>query len=326
MQRLTPFSFIFAAALFLQPAAALAADLPALKDSLKRAHETGDSFIFDATLEAAAANNPGQADELRNYAASLKGSARGEETATPAAVAAEAPAAPETAEAAAEEETPEQPESGIFAGWTGEAAAGLAVTSGNSNTRDVTGNLKLVQDLVMWRTNINSDVVYSKDNGEETDQKVTLGVRVDRKLDERRFVYGEIKGEHDKFSGYDYRVTETVGYGQRFTPWEEAMLELTAGPGFRQSRTTDGVEEFEVVAKAGLGFEWQINGGLSFIQTADVTAGQEYTVTATETALKTRLTDHWQMKTAFTTDYVSEVPPGDRKLDTRTSVTLLYGF
>jgi|GEM_PF-2145689 len=322
MQRLTPHFFAFAATLALAAAPAGAADLPELKETLKRAYETGDSFIFDATLEAAAANNPENADELRNYATSLKGDA----PVPPAIVATDAPSEPEPEEAAAAQEEPELPESGIFVGWTGEAAAGLAVTSGNSNTQDVTGNVKLVQDLAMWRTNINSDVVYSKDNGEETDQKVTLGVRVDRKLDERRFVYGEIKGEHDKFSGYDYRFTETVGYGQRFTPWEKAMLELTAGPGLRQSRTTNGVKESEVVAKAGLNFEWQINGGLSFLQTADVTTGQEYTVTATETALKTRLTEHWQMKTAFTTDYVSEVPPGDRKLDTRTSVTLLYGF
>ena len=103
-------------------------------------------------------------------------------------------------------------------------------------------------------------------------------------------------------------------------------MELTGGIGGRHSRQSDGTENHEPVAKAGLDFEWKINGGLTFVQTGEATVGSELTVTETETALKTRLAENWQMKAGIETTYVTEVPPGDRNLDTRTAVTLLYGF
>lgn len=319
----TSFSLLLALTL---PAAA--DGLPALKDSLDRAHATGDPFIFEATLEAATARSPENAAALQAHAAALKGKTGPEQAAEAPAVAA-APPEPAT------ESTPPQPQVAeaappesvsFFSGWTGEAELGGAMTSGNTNKKDAKGSFKLERDRPLWRTKTDARMLYARDGGRQTAERYALGTRLDRKLDERRFVFGELLAERDEFAGFDYRFTETVGYGQRFIPWTAATLELTGGVGGRQSRKVDGERESEMVVKGGLDFEWQINGGLAFSQTADVTTGNEFTVTETETALKTRLTENWQMKTAFETIYVTEVPPGDRNLDTRTSITLLYGF
>ena len=311
-------AFCLAAALASSAGAALADVPPAAKESLKRAHGTDDPFVMEATLEAALARYPDEAAALRAFAAGLEGPD----------TAAQAAGAPEPSAATGKTASVETPTSvgGFFTGWSGEAEAGATVTSGNTDRQNALARFALERDRARWRTKLNGKLIYAKEEGEQTEEEYTLGTRLDRKLDERRFYFGQLTATRDEFSGYDYRITEIVGYGQRFTPWSGSELELTGGIGGRHSRQSDGTENHEPVAKAGLDFEWKINGGLTFVQTGEATVGSELTVTETETALKTRLAENWQMKAGIETTYVTEVPPGDRNLDTRTAVTLLYGF
>jgi putative salt-induced outer membrane protein len=49
-------------------------------------------------------------------------------------------------------------------------------------------------------------------------------------------VFGELRGEHDKFSGYDYQISQSIGVGRRLLAAERHKLDGEIGPGLRQSK------------------------------------------------------------------------------------------
>ncbi len=293
---------------------ASAASPLAARESLKRAFRTGDPFIIEATLQAALARHPEHKAEIKALAAELRGKPPAKEP--PPAKKAEPP----------EKEAPPEAPKLFFVGWGGEVEAGATIRSGNTDRHNALGRFKMERDEANWRTKVTGKLIYANVDGKQTEEEYALSTRLDHKLDDERFYFGQLAVSRDEFSGYEYRITENVGYGHRFKPWPDSELELTGGIGGRHSRQTDGTSENEPVLTASLDFEWDINDGLTFVQTGETTVGPKLTTADTETALKTRLAENWQMKAGFETSYITDVPPRDRKLSTRTAVTLLYGF
>lgn len=284
------------------PAFAHAADL---KKALKQAYETKNEFVVQATLQAAQAQNPKLAEELNAYLAELKNPP------------VEKPALVQT-----------EGWQAYTSGWKGSVAAGIKLQSGNTEEEDVSLSFKAVHDATKWRTKIAGEAEYGTSNGTRTDEAYTLNGRIDRKLDEKRFIFAEADAERDLFSGYDYRISENVGYGRTFAPWQNTKLDLLLGVGGRHSETTgtNPTTSHEAIIKPAAEFVWQVREGLEFSQTAESTIGQEFTATEAETALKTQLMKQWFLKTSFQVEHVSDVPAGSKNTDTTTSVNLVYDF
>ena len=72
---------------------------------------------------------------------------------------------------------------------------------------------------------------------------MTLNGHSDYKLESPAFLFATISYEDDKFSGYDYRITESVGYGRRVIDESDLSLDLEIGPGVRQSKLNNGASK-----------------------------------------------------------------------------------
>lgn len=160
-------------------------------------------------------------------------------------------------------------------GWTGSAGAGLALTSGNSDTSTVNAAYELKRDTggnVVLKSN--GLLVWGKSQGLQTSDRLTLDGRVERKISGRTSLFGQTQYLRDSFKSIDYLVSPTVGLSRSLV---------------KDDRTELGVD-------AAVGVVWEQNPGLELQTDGAVTAGQQFShkLTAT-TELKEKAATLWKM-------------------------------
>ena len=160
-------------------------------------------------------------------------------------------------------------------GWAGSAGAGLALTSGNTDTSTVNAAYELKRDTgSIYVFKSNGLLVYGKSQGELTSDRLALDGRLERKLSTRTSLFGQVQYLRDSFKAIDYLVSPTVGISQLL---------------IKNDRT-------ELAADAGVGVVWEQNQDLDLRTDGAVTAGQQFShkLTAT-TELKEKAAALWKM-------------------------------
>lgn len=168
-----------------------------------------------------------------------------------------------------------------------------------------------------------------KENGLRTAEKYTADGRAERKLTKKDVVFGELGYVNDRFAGYRYRVSESLGYGRTIYDEDALRLQLRAGLGARQSEFTDaqgGGSESEVFLKPALTFFWRALPWLEIGEEFSSAIGSETTITSSKTALKSPITDSLYLKLGFDIEHNSNPPAGVDDTDTFTSLNLGYQF
>ena len=124
--------------------------------------------------------------------------------------------------------------------WAGSGELGFVSTSGNTDTSNLTARLGLVNERDKWRHSLGLEALNTESDGETTAERYFAAGQSDYKISEHDYLFGRLSYEDDKFSGYEYRATETVGYGRRVLNADNMTLDLEAGPGARQSKPEIG--------------------------------------------------------------------------------------
>lgn len=233
----------------------------------------------------------------------------------------------------AEEEAPSN--------WTASIELGLLFTSGNTEKENIKGKLDAIHDLPTWRNTYNLEAFSSHDKEKTTAERYRASAKSDYKLlQNNEYLFGRLAGVDDRFSGYSYELTGSIGYG--FRVWErslpyssdKALLELEAGPGYRFAKLRadqiendgDDTEEAGIIRLAGR-FLYPLNSGTRFDQslsTENSVLGDNNLIIESESALVTNLVQSLAMKLALNMRYLREPPSGKKSTDTETSVTLIY--
>jgi putative salt-induced outer membrane protein YdiY len=101
--------------------------------------------------------------------------------------------------------------------WSGSAGAGLAFTSGNTDTSNINLSFKVLRDPKKTAI-FSADALYlrgSKD-GELAANNALLNTRVERKLGAKAYGFGQLQFLRDPFKAIDYFWAPTAGVGYRF--------------------------------------------------------------------------------------------------------------
>ena len=216
-------------------------------------------------------------------------------------------------------------------GWAGSASAGLAMTSGNSDTSTVNSAYELKRDTggpLVFKSN--GLLVWGKSEGVLTSDRLSLDGRVERKLSELTSLFGQTQYLRDSFKSIDYLIAPTVG-----------LTHLLV----KNDRTELGVD-------GGVGGVWEKNPGLDADLDGAVTAGQKFThkITATTefiekvaalwkmddfgdalyvfgAGIAASITEAIQMKIEFLDTYKARPPSPDvQKNDIATLMSFVYKF
>lgn len=210
--------------------------------------------------------------------------------------------------------------------FKGEVEAGLDWRTGNTELTQYNVAGKLVQDLEYWRNTANASLISSEEDGVSIAEQYRAGFDTNYKLNKRDYLFGTLRYVDDRFSGFEWRLTETAGLGRRWIDDDVYLLDTRIGPGFRQSELKNGDKEndwlIQFVADAG----WHVNDYFELSEKLSYEYSPAAGILNSETAVKSRITDTLSFKTGIEVQHITDVPADTQKTDTRTTAGIIYEF
>ena len=210
--------------------------------------------------------------------------------------------------------------------YKGNVELGYVDTSGNTETKSLNAKAKVEAMYKKWRQTLQLEALNSSAENVTTAERYLGSLKTDYRFSARDYAFGLLKYENDRFSGYDYWTSITLGYGRRVIDEKSLWLELEGGPGYRYSKITDGDTVDEAILRLAGSLGWQISESALFEQDLSSEIGEDVTINRSVSALSMQIIGSLAMKLAYTYRHTSKVPEGVKKADTTTSVTLVYKF
>lgn len=211
-------------------------------------------------------------------------------------------------------------------GFKGTATANYEMSNGNTDSTDMGVMVNGKRDWNLWAARVAAQANFGKNNGVRDEENYSIDLQGDRKLDEKSYVFAGVGYEVDNFSGYEYIAEELIGYGREL--FKDANKTLNAQIGFGAQQTEDdlGNDSNDFVVKPAADFTWQINDGLSFIQTLESAIASDLTTTKSVSLLKNQLAGNLFLQAGYEIEHRSDVPVGTKETDTKTMLGVAYDF
>jgi putative salt-induced outer membrane protein len=215
--------------------------------------------------------------------------------------------------------------------WTSAAELGFVKTTGN--TADQTSLLKanVVYEVDKWRHTGHLEGYGSQsenDTGVDvvSAERYELSGKSDYKFNEHDYVFGLVKLQKDRFSGFEYEDIVSIGYGRKAIKKENMELDLEIGPGIRFFKVDNGVSEDEALLVLAANYWWAISDTSKFIQELSTEIGENITSTKSVTGIQANINSTLALKFTYTVRHKTRVPVDTEKTDTETAMTLVYTF
>lgn len=221
--------------------------------------------------------------------------------------------------------------------WEGGVELGMSTSSGNTEEQAFAVGLELKRVISKrWDHKLDFDMDYARRLGLTSKERYAAHYELFYRRWDRTYLYAFLAGERDRFSAFDYRITESVGVGYQVFEGPRQKWSLEGGPGLRQTKLNTillgtqppagGSFGNEIIAVLNSNYEFQFTEGLSFSNKTKVFVGEARTTIANEAGLKVRLNGALSARLSFDVKYDSEVLAGTHKTDTLTRATIVYDF
>ena len=214
--------------------------------------------------------------------------------------------------------------------WASSFGAGLAVTSGNSDTRNINVAFNSVFDPKTIHI-FKADALYllGESNDEKQVDKATANARYERTASEKIFWFGEAGYLRDPFKAINYLISPIAGVGYYVIKNPVRTLTVDAGAGAAiesnsvLGRTSGGA------LKAGEAFDWVISPTSKFTQRLNglwKTNDFADALYHFDAGIATTIAARAELKLSYVVDYKNRPPSGVDKTDTALFATILYKF
>jgi putative salt-induced outer membrane protein YdiY len=215
--------------------------------------------------------------------------------------------------------------------YAGSFGAGLAITGGNTDTKNFNMTFELTRDA-KTKNVLKANALYIRSNANKatTADRFALGFRDEYNLSKKAFVYGAISYMRDPFKEISYLINPQGGFGYKLVATDKNTFTVNGGAG--------GV--------------WEKNTGLDVHSSGTLNAGQSYAYKLSDTtavtqvftalwktsdlndalyhfgiALVTSITKRIQVKVEFLDDYKNVTPrPAIKNNDTAFLTSFLFKF
>ncbi len=211
-------------------------------------------------------------------------------------------------------------------GWSGSAELGGVATTGNSRTSSLDGKFTLGYADGPWSNRLHLEVLRASASGTTTANRLFGELDTRRTLDDRDYVFGNLRGTHDTFSGYRYQTSASVGLGRELLHTRAMDLRAEIGPGYRQAAIDGGPTQRDAIVRAHGAFVYHFTSKAHFDQSLTAIAGSDNTELESVTALTTAITGSLALKLSYTVLHNTTAPLGRKKTDTYTAINLVYSF
>jgi len=211
-------------------------------------------------------------------------------------------------------------------GFLGAVSIGYLANSGNTDSASLNAKTSLAYIAKPWRHALLLRAVKGSTDGMTTSEEYEAAEQSDYLFGKNNYVFGALNYSANRFSGFDRRTTEVIGYGRRLLDGDVHTLDLQVGAGARQTRFTDGTREDEPIVQLAGAYLWAFSDNASFTQQLKVEDGDKNTFSESITAVTANLSGDLALSVSYTVKHNSRAPIGSEKTDTATAVSVIYGF
>jgi len=151
---------------------------------------------------------------------------------------------------------------GLLHGWKGHGQVGGSVTSGNTRSTGLALALDFSRDGLKWTHAFNGSFDYQRDNGVETKSRGFASYQVNYRFNDRLYLLGLSSWECNRFSGFDNRATESLGFGYSLIKTPAMTLQLEGGPALRQTDFVTTGPRNTIAGRAAMNYAWSVLSNL----------------------------------------------------------------
>ena len=217
--------------------------------------------------------------------------------------------------------------------WTSSVEFGFVRTTGNTQTQTTALKADAVYEVDKWRHTGHAEGYGQKsenDLGEEvvSAERYELLGKSDYKFTDSDYEFGLIRLQKDRFSGFEYENTLSLGYGRKAILQDNMELDLEIGPGARFFKIDNGESDSEALLALAANYWWAITDNSKFIQELKADIGESFTSSRSVTGIQANINKTLALKFTYTIRHKSEVPDPatTEKTDTEAAMTLVYNF
>ena len=217
----------------------------------------------------------------------------------------------------------EKEDKGLFSGST---EFGYVGTSGNTNTTTLNFKFDGTVSYARMAHQFIANAFFSADSGNTTGERYLLAYRPKWTIDERQYAWGLVRYSDDRFSGYKYQTSQTVGYGYKFLIGPRHYLDGEVGAGARQEEKVTGEYNAGPVGQVNGLYKYKITEKSNFEQNVFVISGTDNTEVSSFTGLKVSINSSLALSLGLDVKYNSSVPDDKKNTDTKTTANIIYNF
>ena len=211
--------------------------------------------------------------------------------------------------------------------WESEIELGIVTTRGNTDTQNINGKASVVNKRKNWTHTGKLEVLNNANSDTTTAERYFVSGKTAHNIDDRSYEFGLLTYESDRFSGYDYRATATIGYGYTVLKSDIQTLDLEIGAGIRESKLEDTGETNDEGLLRGAGvYSRKLSDHATLSEELTVEAGEDSTITKSITGLKSQVAGNLATKITLTVEHTSDVPDTVKHTDIETAVTLVFSL
>jgi putative salt-induced outer membrane protein len=242
-----------------------------------------------------------------------------------------------TAAAAIADDAPPPPPA---QGWSGKGEAGYVMSRGNSDTDSANAKIDLADLVGDWKYSLHLEGLYGRSNAITAAERWAALLQSDVKFTPRAFGFVALHFLQDEFSGFQYQASATTGVGYKFLDSAANKFTAQIGAGYRRLRPelltmdasgaviarTPGESSGNAIGTAGFDYTHIFNASTKLTDKGLVESGAGNTSLENDLAVVVNMSKKLALSAGFTYQENTEPPAGLRKVNTLTTLNLVYAF
>jgi putative salt-induced outer membrane protein len=224
--------------------------------------------------------------------------------------------------------------------WIGKGQFGFLDSKGNSDAESINGNIDLQRYDGAWKNEFYLGGLYGKSSGIVAAERWEAREQTNYAISGNLFAFGALRYEHDLFDGFEYQESVSGGVGYKLIDTDDTKLTAQVGAGYRRLRPeiiikdADGNvlsrtpldTEGNAIGTVGVDFSHAFNKATTLTNKFMMEAGSSNTQITDALALSVKMSTKLALSVGYAISNNSNPPAPLKKLDTVTTVNLVFSF
>jgi putative salt-induced outer membrane protein len=224
--------------------------------------------------------------------------------------------------------------------WTGKAELGVLISDGNTEAKSANTKLDLIHEGANWRNAFGFAALYGENAEFSTAERYEARYQTDYKITDKFSWFFSLRGEQDRFSGFEYQATAATGASYKFIDSPTTQLDASLGAGYRRLKEEilvksdagevldrlEGEEDSEPVLTFSSNYAHNFTENTKITNKLLAESGPDNTAVQNDIALAVSMTKALALAVGVGVRYNSNPPPLAESTDTLMTVNLVYNI